>query len=75
MCAGLGERWTCDVNVVGRFAVLSEWREPLCTGDVGEWVTRATIPLDEAVKIAATLMAHRKRTHVDEDAVLAMEGG
>jgi len=36
---------------------------------------RTRIPLDDAVRMAKTLMAHRKRAHVDEDAVLAMEGG
>jgi len=36
---------------------------------------RTRLPLEDAVRLAKTLLAHRKRTHVDEDAVLAMEGG
>jgi hypothetical protein len=76
-----GGKWRCEVEGgqarLFSLPTVDEAYQTAMKGDGASWKwrLRATIPLDEAVKIAATLMAHRKRAHVDEDAVLAMEGG
>lgn len=70
MCDDGEDSWSCEVK--DGYAVIWEYAWNRYGGEM--WTQRAAIPIKDAVKIAATLMAHRKRGF-DVDAVLAMEGG
>lgn len=71
MCSATSRRWR--VSVEDGQALIEKWK-PAEVYISGQWVIVATIPMDDALEIARTLMRERKRPLAHE-AVAAMEAG